>query len=258
MSQQENSALNALADLMGLEEERVHEEEETAREAAEAQAARIAAEEKQRAEEEARRQAEEDERLRVEQEEKERLEREERLRIAEAEAEAKAAQEARLKEEQMRLDAQVKIAEKKQKPKWLYALPVVLGGLFISYMVYSNSQADKAAAEQAERDRERDEQFAKLQKQLDDQLAASAQEKERLAKALEAATSEAEREKIRAQQAEQKKKEDDLRSEKKRRSSSKKSKGGSSSAASEPAPEVTKKRRKKIELGGGEDPLGGL
>ena len=90
MSQEENSALNALADLMGLEEERVHQEETSAREAAEAEAARVAAEEKKRAEEEAARQAAEEEALRLEQEEKDRLEREERMRLAEAEAAAKA------------------------------------------------------------------------------------------------------------------------------------------------------------------------
>ena len=47
----------------------------------------------------------------------------------EAELRAKAENEARLQEEQMRLDAQVQMAEKKARPVWLYAVVGVLPGL---------------------------------------------------------------------------------------------------------------------------------
>ena len=88
-----------------------------------------------------RRAAEEAARFEAERQAREALEREERLRVQEAEARARAEQEARLKEEPMRLDAQVKLSEEKAKPKWpLVVVPVLvlglgLGALFVGQQI---------------------------------------------------------------------------------------------------------------------------
>ena len=87
--------------------------------------------------------------------------REERLRLQEADLRARAEQEARLKEEQMRLDAQVKLAEKKAKPVWLYAvLGLLVVGLgvgvwqFIDYTTKQEEQDRQEKAAQAKKDAE--------------------------------------------------------------------------------------------------------
>ncbi|MGH1348540.1 MAG: hypothetical protein ACRBN8_43745 [Nannocystales bacterium] len=273
----ENSALMALSELKNLEADRVaqvhadHQSEieakRLAQEAAERQAREIA---EQQAREEA-------ERLAAEQAAREAREREERIRVAEAEARSRAEQEARLAEEQMRIDAQMKLAEQKSKPKWpLFVVPLLvlgLGGLGFMYYSGQKEAAEKAAVAAAERakieeqaaadrasfqatlerlEKERKKQDAKLAG-INKQLSETKSDAERAKLLAEKQALEA---KIAATEEEQE--------TTKKKTGKKKSRGGAKSkaakpkaASDDPAP-VTKVRKKKINLGSGDDPLDGL
>jgi len=136
--------------------------------------------------------------MRLEQETRDQREREERIRVAETEARARAEQEARLREEQMRLDAQVKMAERKKTPYWLYATAGVLavglavGGYFLWEKKQENEAAaaqkaidDKALADQKLEKERLEKELAAKQKEIDD-LNAEAEKLEKAQKELDA------------------------------------------------------------------------
>jgi hypothetical protein len=213
MAARENSALTALSELRGLEADRQAEEDATRR--AKEEAARLAREQanRERIEEEERKRRQEEDRLAAEEAAKEARDREERIRIQEAEARARSEQEVQLKQEQMRLDAQVKMHEKKQRPKWPIAVAAVaMIGLVAGSIAFKRHSdqaeaqrrtdeaqiaAEKAAAAAAmKRAEEKEAMLAKLQLEIDDM---KAQQKE-LAKQLESATTEDQREEIKKKQ----------------------------------------------------------
>lgn len=186
----ENSVLFSLRELQQIEEERVNEEED-AKQRAEEERIRAEMEAKRKAEEaeQAKLRAAEEEKRRI-QEEKERLEREERIRVGEAEARARAEHQARLEQQRMAQELDLRRQEvSKKRPTALIAiaafLVVAVAGL--GYWAYSSSkESDKIAAEkeQAERDKAKAEQDkerlakekAALEKELqelNDQLAAA-------------------------------------------------------------------------------------
>lgn len=127
MSDSNNSALMALADLQRLEDERTSEiaaREATA--AAEAERlARLAAEKAERVRVEAEQEARA--RAQAEREAEASRRREEAARIEAAAAAALAEHEARLAEEEARIDAEIRRAQRRAAPKWpLLAVPMLL------------------------------------------------------------------------------------------------------------------------------------
>ncbi len=115
--------------------------------------------------------------------EREREEREARLRLQEAELRARAEQEARLRAEQMRLDAQIKITEKRARPLWLTVTPLVLGlGLLVGGYLSLDTIQTRDAAAQAERDEaaKRDEEHRKVLADLTAQFSELKAEQDRL------------------------------------------------------------------------------
>jgi hypothetical protein len=179
----ESSTLIALSELWNLEADRVAEveSERRAREEA-ARAAREEIERKARSEAELRAR-EEAERLAKANAERERQEREARLRLQEAELRARAEQEARLRSEQMRLDAQIKITEKKARPLWLTITPIVLGlGLLAGGYAALDTIESRDQAAQAEREQaaKRDEEHRKVLAELTAQFGELKAEQDRL------------------------------------------------------------------------------
>ncbi|MFO0634937.1 MAG: hypothetical protein U0168_18995, partial [Nannocystaceae bacterium] len=277
----ENSALTALSELRNLEANRVASEE------AERQAAVMA---EQRARDEAERRAREEadrvaraqaEEFARQQAEQEAREREERIRIHEAEVRARADHDARLREEQMRLDAQMKLAEKKAKPKWpLVVVPLLVVGLggigFFAWRSHVRAEEERKAAA------ERDEQYRAEIASMNERFAVLEGEQERLEKdreelngRLAAATTDAERAKIRAEMEENARKqaeneaalaaaEQTAEAEGVKREPKKKKGGGSGPGPSTSKPAAgsddppSTGRKEKIKLGGGDNPLDGL
>ncbi|MBX7081348.1 MAG: hypothetical protein K1X88_19255 [Nannocystaceae bacterium] len=278
----ENSALTALSELKNLEANRVASEE------AERQAAVMA---EQRAREEAERRAREEaervaraqaEEFARQQAEQEARDREERIRLHEADVRARAEHDARLREEQMRLDAQMKLAEKKAKPKWpLVVVPLLVVGLggigFFAWRGHVRAEEERKAAA------ERDEQYRAEIAAMNERFTVLEGEQERLEKdreelnnRLAAATTDAERAKIRAEMEENARKqaendaalaaaEQTAEAEGVKREPKKKKTGGgggSGPSTAKPAsgsddPPSTG-RKEKIKLGGGDNPLDGL
>ncbi len=158
MMTSENSALLALSELQTLEADRVQLQqqahraaEQSAREAAQ-QAERLAHEQ---AEQRAQAQAAQAQAAHQAQLARER---EERIRVQEIEMQAQAEHQGRLLREQARLDAQVRMGERRARPRWpLAVVPVlVLGVLGVGVMTWqSRGQAEREAAE-----KDRAEQFA--------------------------------------------------------------------------------------------------
>lgn len=253
MTSSENSALTALAELKNLERNRQQQKDaDDAKRSAEA-AARRAENERALAEAERRRLDDETAKLRTLAAEVERREREERIQIAEAASRAQAEKETRLREEQMRLDAQVKLAERKQKPVWLFAvagLAVVglLGGSVFFYQQHEQNkarhaqlEAEKTVAQEAAKRLEAEilaleteqAQMTARQAELDAELARAGTDAER-------ARIEAEKGRLAAQQDALSQKVATKRSRPK------------PAAKDEP---LTKTRTNKIELGTGDNPL---
>ncbi|HWB73982.1 MAG TPA: hypothetical protein VG755_03480 [Nannocystaceae bacterium] len=148
----ENSALVALAEIHELESRRIANEQarRDAEREAQARAQRDAVE---RTEAEARRvaelqamQAAQAAALQAERE------REERIRIAQAEVIARAEHEARVRAEELRLAAQLKLAERQARPRWpLFAAPVLIAAVIGAGMLAwrGNAEADARADELA-------------------------------------------------------------------------------------------------------------
>jgi hypothetical protein len=170
----ESSTLIALAELRSLEADRIAEEE-AARRAREEAARRAEEEAARRVREAAERQAAaEAARVAREAAEREAREREARLRLQEAELQARAEQEARLRQEQMRLDAQIKITEREARPLWLTVTPIALGlclaagGFFAwSSMAAHEHEVQVAQKQAAKIDAENSERLAEAYAQLD-------------------------------------------------------------------------------------------
>jgi hypothetical protein len=126
----ESSALIALSHLQDLEAERVHREQRSRQAVIEAerQARELA---QQRAREQAERlAAEQAARLHAEHQAQAQREHEDHLRVQEAEARARVAHDARLRQEQLRLAAQIRMSEQRARPRWpLAVVPVLLLGV---------------------------------------------------------------------------------------------------------------------------------
>lgn len=166
----ETSALFALSELQALEAERVRQERqaEEAAAAAERRAREQAAERERLLAE--RRAAEEAARLTAAREAELELERQERVRVQEAEAIARAEHDARLRREQLHLEAQVRMAERKAKPRWpLVVVPtLVLGLLGVGALTWQSRQrAEHEADQRAQAERTQAETFAAMTAKLD-------------------------------------------------------------------------------------------
>jgi len=162
----ENSTLIALSELWNLEADRVAkiEDERQARQEAERRARQEA---ERRARREAERRAREvAEKIAKTNAEREQEEREARLRLQEVELRTRAEQEARLRVEQMRLDAQIKITEKKKAgPLWLAVTPIILGISLVvgGYAAWDTIESrDRSAQAEREQAAERDEEHRKV------------------------------------------------------------------------------------------------
>ncbi|MCA9650050.1 MAG: hypothetical protein KC501_09085 [Myxococcales bacterium] len=174
----ETSALFALSELQALEADRVRAEQQ-AREAA-AAAERLAREQAAQRERELaeQRAAEEAARLRAQREAELERERQEQLRLREAEAIARAEHEARLRREQLHLEAQIRLAERKAKPKWpLAVVPVLLLGLVGAgaMLWHGEREAEREAALHAAEAQARADDFAAMSEKLDRLTAEQAQ-----------------------------------------------------------------------------------
>jgi colicin import membrane protein len=180
--QKESSVLFSLKELMNLEEDRIKQEEDQKRAAAEAaERARLDAERRARDEEEARIRAEEQRRRAEEQRAREEAARLEALRQAEIEkARVEAEQKARLEAMQAQQAHEAQLARikqdesKKKLRNTIIGLSVggvlvlgLIGGLGYNYY----SQKEKERLAQIEADRVKEEQTKKLEAQLKDQQA---------------------------------------------------------------------------------------
>lgn len=215
----ENSVLFSLRELRSIEETRVKEEEDAAKATEEARIrARMEQERIHREAEEAKVRAAEDA-ARREHETREQRVREDALRVQEAEARARAEHQAQLEAHRLQQEMEIRRQEVQKKwPVWLVVavgiFAVVTAGAII-FMVQSSNKADQAAidkrrademaaeadkarkaAEQAQADLKRqvDDMTAELGK-LDDQMRESERQ-------LAAASTNAERDKVAARQAE--------------------------------------------------------
>jgi hypothetical protein len=185
----ENSVLFSLKELRNIEDGRVKKEREDAdaRVASEL-AAKEAAERAVRDAEDRKRRDEEDRLRRIEEDKEGRI-REEQMRLQEAERRARVEGEVRLQEQRMHLEAQAK-RETKSPLKAILGvtgvLVIVAGGL--GYKMYSDHQAElaeqrtkladaEAAAKAAQTEFQA--RIDKIQKEMNDQLAAAKTDEER-------------------------------------------------------------------------------
>ena len=153
MARRDSSALIALSTLRELEADRVRRDHQVRAAAIEAE--RLAREREEQRQREAYERAAAEEAARAHAEELARLERErqDRLRLAEAEARARVEHEARLREEQIRLDAQVRMSERRARPRWpLAVVPALLIGL-LGTGAFAWQGKEREAAERAEAER---------------------------------------------------------------------------------------------------------
>lgn len=215
----ENSVLFSLRELRSIEETRVKEEEDAAKAAEEARIrARMDEERRLREAEEAKQRAAEDAARREHEAREQRL-REDALRVQEAEARARAEHQAQLEAHRLQQEMEIRRQEVQKKwPVWL----VVAVGIFavitagaVIFMVQSSRKADEEAKrrqaaqeEQAKAEaiaKQKEKETAELKAQVDGLIAAIAdldnqmRESERQ---LAAATSQADRDKVAARQAE--------------------------------------------------------
>jgi colicin import membrane protein len=153
MARRDSSSLIALSTLRELEADRVRHDHQVRSAAAEAE--RLAREREQQRVREAyeRAAAEEAERAHAELLARLERERQDRLRIAEAEARARAEHDARLRQEQLRLAAQVRMSEQRAKPRWPLAVvpTLVLALLGTGAIVWHGQQREAMERESAER-----------------------------------------------------------------------------------------------------------
>ncbi|HET6585416.1 MAG TPA: hypothetical protein VFG69_18285 [Nannocystaceae bacterium] len=205
---EENSALLALAELRNLESGRIADEQR--RRSEEAQARHLAAMEAERRAREAAEQA-----ARAEQEaqaraqaEAERLAREEQTRLYEVEMRARIEHESRLRGEQARMEAQMRLAERAAAPRWPFiAVPLLVATVAIAgTLAFRGAQEAERQADLIEQDRQQQvDQLAAITSKLDaleDEQVRLEQERSELVVQLNAATTEAERAELKAKQDE--------------------------------------------------------
>ena len=265
MKSEENSALLALAELRDLENERTAQEQR--RRSDEAQARHLAALEAERRErEEAQRIARDEEaalaRARADAEARAR---EEQLRLQEAEMRARVEQEDRLRREQLRLEAQMRLTEPPTRSRWPYVVvPMLAAAVAIAGTLAWRSAADAeeqaTIAEQASR--QQSEQIAVISAKLDeleDEQARLERDRADLAVQLDAATSDAQRNDLRAQQAELDAKIDENAKAQGHPSSKPSGKKPAAKPAAKPKEDgATKPSRPPIVIDDTTDPLAGL
>lgn len=158
MAHRETSALIALSTLRDLEADRVRHDHQLRAAAIEAE--RLAREQREQLAREAAERMAAEQAAREHAEQLARLERErqDRLRVLEAEARARAEHDARLLQEQLRLQAQVRMSEQRAKPRWPWVVvPVLVMGLLgTGVIVWQGQQreaAERVAAEKAATER---------------------------------------------------------------------------------------------------------
>lgn len=175
----ENSVLFSLRELRTIEENRVQEEEEAARTAEEARIrARMDEERRVREEAEARLRAEQEEEKRIREMEAHRAH-DEKVRVGEAAARAQAEHNARLEQDRLQHEMEIRRQEvAKKRPTWLLVVAGVLVaaiGISIYLIIQRNKENERKAAENAELQRQNDEKEAiiKANKEQIDTLNAS-------------------------------------------------------------------------------------
>jgi colicin import membrane protein len=184
----ENSVLFSLKELRRIEDDRVKREEDEAKAKVEADRAAKEAAVRRAREDDERRRREEEDRVRQIEDAKEAKLREEQMRLQEAERRHRVEGELRLQEERMRLELQSRKSSSPVKAVVTVAaiLVVVAGGL--GYAMYSRHQAELAAVN-LERERaaadakaaqlESDRKVAAIQKEMEGKLNAAHTEEER-------------------------------------------------------------------------------
>lgn len=198
----ENSVLFSLRELRNIEDERVKQEEAEDR-------ARIEAERKAREEEirrakeaEDQKRRDEEEKVRQAQLERERLERDQQFRLQEAEKRAQIEAATRLEEARLAAEAQERAAAKKLPVKsivgGIVALILVSGGV-MGYLV--NKHNSELREQQAAAEAKRQSEIAALRQKQEEERKALEKEVADLQGSLEKASTEAEKNKIRAQLA---------------------------------------------------------
>ena len=204
--QKESSVLFSLKELMGLEEDRIREEESKKEaEARAAHEARLNAERAAREAEEARIRSAEDERMRDAQRRKEEEARLEAIRHAEVErARVEAEHQARMatiSAQQQHDVAMAALKQDKHKKNLQIAVGVIAGVLLLGgvggVMLYQQTQAEherRAAAELAQR-KEMEEKIARMQREFE----AAAKKEQELTRSLASAKDDAERARLQAE-----------------------------------------------------------
>lgn len=215
----ENSVLFSLRELRSIEETRVKEEEDAEKAAEEARIRARMDEERRIREAEEAKQRSAEEAARREHEMREQRLREDALRVQETEARARAEHQAQLEAHRLQQEMEIRRQEVQKKwPVWL----VVAVGIFavvtigaVIFMVQSSNKAEQAAVAK----RRADDEAAEAKKKADaaqaekeelkrtvDSLIAASEDLDRQMKEserqLEAATSQADRDKVAARQAE--------------------------------------------------------
>jgi hypothetical protein len=194
-----NSVLFSLRELRRIEDDRVKKEQDEARARAEAERAAKEAAERAARDAEERRRLDDEERARRAQADEDARQREDAMRLQEAERRARVEGEVRINEERMRLDAQHRAKHSPVKAVVGVAAVLVLIGGGLGYKMYSQHQ-DELAKVQAEKERIAKE-AAKSKAELESRIAGIEKDmNDKLAKA----GSDAERERIRAEAAQAK------------------------------------------------------
>lgn len=194
-----NSVLFSLRELRRIEDDRVKKEQDEARARAEAERAAKEAAERAARDAEERRRLDEEERARRAQADEEARQREDAMRLQEAERRARVEGEVRINEERMRLDAQHRAKHSPVKAVVGVAAVLVLIGGGLGYKMYSQHQEELAKV-QAEKERIAKE-AAKSKAELESRIAGIEKDmNDKLAKA----GTDAERERIRAEAAQAK------------------------------------------------------
>lgn len=211
--QKESSVLFSLKELMGLEEDRIREEEAQKEAAAKAaHEAQLAAERAAREAEEARLRAEEEERQREDQRRKEEAARLEAIRHAEVEkARAEAEHQARLATvaAQQQHEAAMAALNQDRHKKRLQIMVGVIGGLLLiggvsGVVLYQQAKAEseKRAAVEAAQRKEAEDKLERLQREFE----VAARKEAELSRSLASAKDEAEKIRLQAELDEAKKK----------------------------------------------------
>jgi predicted nucleic acid-binding Zn-ribbon protein len=156
----------------------------------------------------------------------------------------------------MRLDAQVKMAERKKTPYWLYvtagvlAVGLVGGGIFFYQKRQEADAENKRIAAELEAKEKELKELERKAKELEEDMAANAAKQAELEASLASATDEAEKARIQGEIDRKKKEQEELN---RQLAANKSKRGGGGGGTKKDA--VTKERKDKINLVGGDGPL---